>query len=212
MNMHEVLRIPREEYYAGCLLGSKDSWKRPTHSSSSPPEYTAKNRFHVSQTRVRNMSQMSGLLWLGTRRMVFLLQLRAHFAVPVPIPLSASPNRLKNENLEDVLRLCGEIYPQSYKKTERDDNDFLSSRPAGSKWSGLCVMAALSSPRRFAAWRVEAPHFAVLPPGGPSKFSMPDPYANKYLVLRKALVSSAVARTTPYRAFSILPYCLAYPF
>ena len=43
----------------------------------------------------------------------------------------------------------------------------LSSQPSGSESHGLWVMAALSRPRLFAAWRVEAPLFAVSLCGGP---------------------------------------------
>ena len=72
---------------------------------------------------------------------------------------------------------------------------------------GLCVMAAPSPPRRFAAWRVEAPLFAVSLFGGPCKLRSiwldAWPCTTQCLVIGKVLSTSAVARTTPCRASSI---------
>ena len=112
MNMHEVPfcfdfhvnNITRE-----CLLGSKSSRQRPTHLSAGPPEYTAKQVPCQQEPNVRTV-------WPDTTMMVSHTQLKAHFAVPVPISLSASPSRLKKEKMEDDLRPIGEPCPQSYKK------------------------------------------------------------------------------------------------
>ena len=114
-----------------CLRRSRSSGQRPTHLSASLPEYTAKqvpcqpDSYSKHEPNVRTSLP-------DTRMMVSLTQLRAHFAVPVPISLSASPSRLKNEKLEDDLHLFGEPYPQNYKKIfpERDAKDFLMAGPA----------------------------------------------------------------------------------
>ena len=67
-------------------------------------------------------------------------------------------------------------------------------------------------PRRFAAWLVEAPLFAVSPRGGPcnlrSLWLDAWPETAQYPVKGKVLDSSAVARTTSCRACSFLPYGL----
>ena len=60
-------------------------------------------------------------MWPGTNMMPSLMQLIAHFAIPVPISLSACPNRLKIDKLEDDLHLFGEPCPQNYKKSSLNE-------------------------------------------------------------------------------------------
>ena len=117
MNMHEVpfcvdflVNNIAREY----LPGSTDSGLRLTRQlPTNLPEYTAKlapcqpDSYSKQEPNVRT-------LWPCRRIMVSLTQLIAHFAIPVPISLSASPNRLKIEKLEDDLRLFGKFCPTSY--------------------------------------------------------------------------------------------------
>ena len=150
---------------------------------------------------------------VGAKMMVSRRQLKVIFAIPVPILMSASPNRVKNENwkaictsLENLvnktarkfspnemkitfslsLRLThGHKFSASFRLAFDHEQLFEIAAPnmcvprisddvlrqiisqAGSEWRGPCVTAAPSPPRRFAAWRIEAPHFAVSPFGGP---------------------------------------------
>ena len=81
--------------------------------------------------------------------------------------------------------------------------------PAGSERCGQCVMAALSPHRFFSAWRV-GPFFAVSLSDGLhnlcSLWLATWPYRTQHLAPGKILCTNAVARTTPCRAFSLLPY------
>ena len=74
-------------------------------------------------------------------------------------------------------------------------------------------MAALSLPRRFAVWRVEAPLFAVSLYGGLSNLQFiclyARPYTTQCLAEGTGFKHSAVVRTTFCLATSIPPYGLA---
>ena len=129
--------------------------------------------------------------------MASLTLLIVRFAVVIPISLSASPSRLRNEKLEDGLHHFGGLFPLSSMKLSLDvmlsrhltlvhkysafwfagaglENQFSNLHLLTAP--GLCTpsisddelqqvmcqasqpaqMAALSPPRPFAAWRVEA--------------------------------------------------------
>ena len=99
-----------------CPFGSTISGQRPTHQIPTIlSEFIAKqvacqpDSYSKQEPNVRT-------LWPGTGMMVSLMQLIAHFAVPVPISLSASPNHSRIEKLEDDLRLCVKFWSENSMK------------------------------------------------------------------------------------------------
>ena len=87
---------------------------------------TLQKRFPVSQTRIRNKRQMSGLLWPSSRMIVSLTQLMVHFAVPIPhVTVRQSKSLEEREIGRRFAPLCKalseklqEIFP------EPDDKEF----------------------------------------------------------------------------------------
>ena len=123
-NMHEVrfcFDFHVNNTTLECLLGSKSAGQRPTHQPlTSLPEHIAKqvpcqpDSYLKKEPNVRT-------LWPDTRMMVSLTRFMVHFAVPVPMPLSASPNHFRIEKLEDGLRLCGKRWPQNSMKSSLNE-------------------------------------------------------------------------------------------
>ena len=102
MNMHEV-PLCFGVYLVRKVLFNDDA------SFSKPTEFIVKQVTCQADLCSKQEPNVR-TLWPGTRMMVSLMQLIAHFAIPVPISLSASPNRLKIEKLEDVLRCLWEVF------------------------------------------------------------------------------------------------------
>ena len=259
MNMHEVLfcfDLHVNNITLECPLGSKSSGQRPTHQlSTSLSEFIAKQVPYPLGLYLKQELSVK-TLWHDTKMMVFPTKLTVHFAIPVPISLSASPSHLRIEKLEGGLRpfevltaKLHEIFP------ERDTKDFslslhlmyvhkflafmiagtvwenrfsnlhhpetniclilllltghLSSQPSGSESHGLWVMAALSPPRLFAAWRVEASTFRGFPVCWPFQLAI---YLARCLTLTRPrrLVNGKRAQTQHSSSRTIPSWCYFY--
>ena len=108
-----LLQFPSEQYHAGVSTWFEKFWGTTNASFSKPTRIHCKTGSMsarlVFETRAKSQD------FVAARMMVSLMRLIAHFAIPVPISLSANPNRLKIEKLEDDLRLFGESCPPNYK-------------------------------------------------------------------------------------------------
>ena len=77
-----------------------------------PVRNHCKAGFCVGQTRIRNKSLVSGLLWSDMKTMVSHTKLTVPSAAPRELSRCVNPNQLKTGRLESNLRLCGELSDQ----------------------------------------------------------------------------------------------------
>ena len=99
--------------------------------------------------------------------MVSLMQLIAHFAIPVPISLTSSPNRLKIEKLEEDLRLFGEFWPPKLQEHLFPGTKFLIVPALDARSQILSILDGRNG--------VEKPVFKLAPPGHDQPFDLAAP-------------------------------------
>ena len=110
MNKHEV-----PSYYSsrannttkGLRSGSTIFAKNPTcQPTTNLSESIAKQVLCRPDSYLKQEPNLR-TLWPDTKTMVSPTKLIVHFTIPVPISLSANPNQLKIEKLQNNLRFCG---------------------------------------------------------------------------------------------------------
>ena len=102
-----LLRFPCEQYHQGITMWINDLWEKsnmPAHNNK--PVIIHGKAGSVSARLVFETPNVTTLL-LDIKMMV-PIQLTVPFAAPIQISLSANPNLLKTERLENNLRHCGE--------------------------------------------------------------------------------------------------------
>ena len=103
-----LLQFLCEQYHKGITKWINNLWEE-----SNMPAFNKPVRFHckagsVSVRLVVETRAKCQDLLLDIKMMVSLVQLTVPSAAPIQISLSANPNQLKTERLENNLRLCGE--------------------------------------------------------------------------------------------------------
>ena len=103
-----MLRLNCEQYHKGITKWIDNLWENPTcQPTTNLSEFIAKQVLCRSGLFLKHEPNVKTLL-LDIKMMVSPMQLTVPSAAPIQISLSANPNQLKTERLENNLRLCGE--------------------------------------------------------------------------------------------------------
>ena len=183
MNMHEVpfcFMFHVNNITLECLLGSKNSGQQPMHLSANLPEIHCKTGVPCQPDSYSKRAECQDFVARHKDDVIPYAVDIVHFdemLKTISLSLHLTPvhkssafwiagtewrNQFSNlhhpdANIRLILLLLTCVFLVFLMKY--CDRSFV--KPSGSESCGLCVMAAPSPPRRSAAWRVEAPHFAV---------------------------------------------------